>query len=291
MIPSTLDPRGDDVGTPALMRVATARAASAPVLGLDRELPLLGGGRKLLPTGLPLALGMEHQPDFLRAVAHACRAQSLAGRDWYSHGAITMIGPKGSGRGHAARRLAAATGLPLFVVDVSSDSGRRLLAGDAPTGCVPMPPAAVTAVAASGCANPIILVEGVPSNQGTVPLLAPFLDPDRGCRFVSEPLRAKFDLGQVNWLIQVESEAAARRLPEDWSSTVRFRQCLDQDHRLLRMSLIAAVAEEQVAAGGVAADALREAIETALRGRRNVSSIAEIVDDLVIALPAGGRGP
>ncbi len=290
MIPSTLDPL-DDVAAPPLMRVATARAASTPVLGLDRELPLLGGGRKLLPTGLPLALGMEHQPDFLRAVAHACRAQSLAGRDWYSHGAITMIGPKGSGRGHAARRLAAATGLPLFVVDASSAGGRRLLAGDAPTGCAAMPPAAVTAVAASGCANPIILVEGVPSSPEMVPLLAPFLDPDRGCRFVSEPLRARFDLGQVNWLIQVDSEAAARRLPEDWSSIVRFQQCLDQDRRLLRLSLIAAVAEEQVAAGGVAADALHQAIETALHGRRDINSIAEIIDDLIMALPVGDRGP
>jgi len=64
------------------MRVAKPHDRSAATLGLDREVPLLGGGALLDPIGIPLALGMEHQPDLLRAVAHACRAQVLA-RFWW----------------------------------------------------------------------------------------------------------------------------------------------------------------------------------------------------------------
>ncbi len=287
ILPDPIAP--SDTGSTPTMRVAKPHDRSAATLGLDRDLPLLGGGAPLDPAGLPLALGMEHQPDLLRAVAHACRAQVLAGRDWYSHGAMALIGPKGSGRGHAARRLAAATGLPLFVVDASSRSGRQLFAGQTPPGLASIPPFAVAAVAASSCANPLILVEGLSAGQEVVPLLAPFIDPDAGCRFGSRALHATFDLGQVNWLVQLETEAAARRLPEGWISEVRFRDCRSDDRRLLDLSLITGLLEELGGLGAVGPDAVKGVVHDVLHGRIDDLSIADSVDRLlaVLSAPAG----
>ena len=262
--------------TPA-MRVAKPHDEFAATLGLDRDVPLLGGGALLDPVGIPLALGMEHQPDLLRAVAHACRTQVLAGRNWYSHGAVALIGQKGSGRGHAARRLAAATGLPLFVVDASTRNGRQLVSGRSAPGTSAIPPFAVAAVAASGCANPIILVEGLPAGPELAPLLAPFVDPDAGCRFGSDVLRATFDISQINWLLQIESDAVARRLPEGWASEVRFLDCCGDDRRLLRLSLISAIVEELGGLGVVRHDALDGAIHDVLHGHLRDLPIGEIL--------------
>lgn len=276
-------PPSKPAATPA-MRVAKPHDRSAATLGLDRDVPLLGGGALLDPVGIPLALGMEHQPDLLRAVAHACRAQVLGGRDWYSHGAMALIGQKGSGRGHAARRLAAATGLPLFVVDASTRNGRQLVSGRTAPGTSAIPPFAIAAVAASGCANPIILVEGLPAGQELVPLLAPFVDPDAGCRFGSDRLRATFDISQINWLLQIESDAVARRLPEGWASEVRFHDCCGDDRRLLRLSLISAIIEELGGLGFVRRDAIESAIHDVLHGRINNASTGEIFDRLTTLL-------
>lgn len=281
-VPDHLPP-SKPAATP-LMRVAKPHDRSAATLGLDRDVPLLGGGALLDPTGIPLALGMEHQPDFLRAVAHACRAQVLTGRDWYSHGAIALIGPKGSGRGHAARRLAAATGLPLFVVDASTRNGRQLVSGRTAPGTSAIPPFAIAAVAASGCANPIILVEGLPAGQELAPVLAPFVDPDAGCRFGSDMLRTTFDLSQINWLLQIESVAVARRLPEGWASEVRFRDCCDDDRRLLRLSLVSAIVEEFGGIGFVHRDAIESAVHDVLHGRLQDVPIGEILDRLAMVL-------
>lgn len=284
ILPDPIAPSG--TGSTPTMRVAKPHDRSAATLGLDRDLPLLGGGAPLDPAGLPLTLGMEHQPDLIRAVAHACRAQVAACRDWYSHGAVALIGAKGSGRGHAARRLAAATGLPLFVVDASSRNGRLLISGQAASGLAAIPPFAVATVAASGCANPIVLVEGLSAGQELVPLLAPFIDPDAGCRFGSRALRATFDLGQVNWLIQLETEAAARRLPEGWISEVRFRDCRGDDRRLLNLSLIDGVLEELGGIGAVGPDAVEGAVHDVLHGRIDDLSIGDTVDRLLAVLSA-----
>lgn len=254
----------------------------AVTLGLDRATALLGGGDALLPCGLPMTLGMRHQPDFVRAVAYACREQVLAGRDWYSHGAIALVGPRNAGRGHAARRLAAATGLPLLVVDVSTPAGRDLLAGSAPHGCTALPPVAMSAMAAGRCGNPIILVEGFRAGTDVADLLGPFLDPDRSPDVVLPTLGCSFDLGEVNWLIQIDGDQAADRLPPGWVSVVRFRR--DADRRAELLSLIGGLADELSAAGALGRRALVDVVETAMTGQGTSRPLAEMADEWGVAL-------
>lgn len=256
----------------------------AVTLGLHRDTALLGGGDALLPWGLPMTLGMRHQPDFVRAVAHACREQTLAGRDWYSHGAMALVGPRNAGRGHAARRLAAATGLPLLVVDVSTPAGRDLLAGTAPHGCAALPPVAVSAMAAGRCGNPIILVEGIRAGTDVVDLLGPFLDPDRSPDLVFPALGCSFDLGEVNWLIQIDGDQGADRLPPGWVSVVRFRR--DADRRPELLSLIGGLADELSAAGALGRRALVGIVESAMTGHGTSRPLAEMADEWGVALSA-----
>ena len=268
---------------PRIHDVAQAGRGVTVPLGLQAGATLLGGGASLLPTGLPMALGMEHQPDFVRAVAAACRDQALSGRDWYAHGAMALVGSKNSGRGHAARCLAAAAGLPLFIADASTPSGRALLTGDAAPGAEALPPFAVTAIAASRCANPIILVEGLRGNEDLAALLGPFIDPDRACRYEADRLGCRFDLGEVNWLLQLDSAAAADRIPPGWASMVPFRQDVG-DAALVELSLIRAVARELDAAGLMRREWFERTVREVIRRRGHSEPIGQAVDRLVMEL-------
>lgn len=203
--------------------VGRAFRGNAIMLGLDRPLRLGGGGGLLHPEGLPMSLQMEHQPDFVRAVAHACRDQALAGRDWYSHGAMILVAADAAGRGHAARRLARAAELPLFVVDASASRGFELSPDADPAQASAAIPAAIMAMALSGCANPVVAVEGLDEISEAADLLAPFLDPSASAHFTSERLGAVFDLSHVNWVLQDSSDIVAKRLPAGWASVVPFR--------------------------------------------------------------------
>lgn len=273
LIPTDAD--GRDAGIRPAIRVATAYTASSAVAGLDRPVALRGGGAALLPSGAAMAVGMAHRPDFVRAVAHSCRAQAEAGRDWYAHGCIAMIGPEGSGRGHAARRLAAATGLPLLVADASTAFGRSLLRGDAPLGLHGFLPAAAAAVAATGCGNPLILVEGLREDEDAEALLGPFVDPDRSPRFRSSALGATLDLSQVNWLVQMGA-ADVHRLPDGWASVVRFDSPVGDDRRLLELSIVETVRDEL---GGPARIDASAATAVALADRYRPCTIVDAVHE------------
>lgn len=255
-------------------------------LGLDSGAALLAGGDALLPSGLPMTIGMDHQPDFVRAVAHACREQVLRGRDWYSHGVMALVGSKNAGRGHAARRLAAATGLPLFVVDASTPAGRAQLTGAAGPGCTALPPFPVLAVAASRCGNPIILIEGVRQGTDLVDLIGSFIDPDRAPRYESAHLGCVLDLGEINWIIQVDGDDGVSRLPSGWASVVRFRP--PADRRLELMSLIGAMSDELEAADALQRQTLVAVVEAALAGRGGGASISELVDQFGLTLCTKG---
>jgi hypothetical protein len=271
------------------MIVAREIGRDAMTFGLTVPMRLRGGGGLLAPEGLPLALGMDHQPELIRAVADACRRQAEGGRDWYSHGAMALVGPPGVGRGHAARRLAAATGLPLMVVDASTLAGRRLLAGDAENGTIAAPPAAVTAIAATRCANPLILVEGLGHASPVGRLLAPFLDPARAPRFVSDRLGAIFDLSQVNWLLQVDDEGVLEALPAGCSAVVPFlRSAEPLQARMQHLSVIAALHDEARGLGReVDMAELANLVEGVVAGRSaRVPSVGEMVADARRVLPA-----
>ncbi len=194
----------DDV-EPAI-RVAFPLTKDAPTLGLDAPTRLLGGVA-LDPHSLPSATGLDHVLGLRAFLAEACRSQAIAGRNWFRHPPLVLLGSAGFGRGHVARRIAQLAGVPL----VEADGAELLDDGDAPgirTRDVPIP---VLAMALTRCANPIILLdlEGTSPNPLASRRLAEMMDPVRAGRWLQENLRTVFDLSHVSWIVQAPGRSHA----------------------------------------------------------------------------------
>lgn len=174
-------------------------------LGLDRPAAMLGGGDRLAPDGMPSALGIDHVAGLRNFVAAACRRQATAGRDWYQHPPLALLGERGVGKGIVAHWIARNAGVPLFRVSAAeltvAEEGRSDDAYRA------FPPAPVIAMATSCCANPIIVLEidvdtPPPAVQAVI---ATMIDPRCNARWIDGNLRTIFDLSHISWIIEVQA--------------------------------------------------------------------------------------
>lgn len=204
-----------DAAVDAVPHVVVAHCAPggrAP-LGLGRALPLLGGGARLAPCGLPSDCGMDHLPHFRSIVADACRLQWLRSANWFWQKPTALVGPDGTGRGLAARWLAFATGLPLFRFDPRSLAGSHR--HDVWPSELLVPPLPAIAIAASACANPIILLEiDEEPIEAVDELLAKMVDRQLTARWLDETTGAVLDMSHVTWIVQAE------RLPPALGSAI-----------------------------------------------------------------------
>lgn len=199
-------------GQPAVVVAHPMGPEPAP-LGLDRPLALLGGNR-LAPTGMTSALGIDHAPGVGRVVAEACRRQSLAGRNWFQQPLLALHGRPGVGKGLAAHWIARNAGVPLYRMSIPAGDadGRHGL----PTAACAIPPLPVMAMAASRCANPVIVVEveaGALLDQRAEALLASMMDPRRNARWISEDLETIFDLSHISWILEVQVRSSTSPNP------------------------------------------------------------------------------
>ncbi len=171
-------------------------------LGLDRPLDLLGGGERLAPNGMPMALGIDHVPGLREFIADACRSSSLAGGTFYAQPPLVLLGERGAGKGFAAQWIARHAGLPIFRMDGGSfrpgegtDEWEERLPG--------LP---VLAMASSRCANPIVAIELDQADMIDATAqrhLASMIDRRRNRRWVDEKHEAIFDLSHVSWIILI----------------------------------------------------------------------------------------
>ena len=188
-----------------LVQVAFPIEADAPTFGLDRPTRLLGA-TALPPDALPSATGLDHVLDLRSLLADACHAKVMAGRNWFGHPPIVLVGEPGFGRGALAHRIADLAGVPLVAAAgaeteaTAEDVGLRTMN-------VPVP---ILAMTLTRCANPIVLLDL--ADRDLTPLasrrLAEMLDHTRTGRWLHEGLRCVFDLSHVSWIVQ-----ASRRSP------------------------------------------------------------------------------
>lgn len=187
------------------VQVAFPFEPNAPTFGLDRPTRLLGAAA-LPPDALPSATGLDHVPGLCSLLADACHAKVMAGRNWFGHPPIVLVGESGFGRGALAHRIAGVAGVPLVEADGADVDGTAERTAIS-TRDVPVP---VLAMALTGCANPIILLDL--ADLSLTPFasrrLAEMLDPTRTGRWLHEGLRTVFDLSHVSWIVQ-----ASRRSP------------------------------------------------------------------------------
>lgn len=195
--------------------VAHAMGHHPAPLGLDRPIELLGGRDRVAPGGMSFDLGIDHVPGFRNFVASACRRQAETGADWYRQPPLALLGNPGVGKGMVAHWIARHAGLPLYRMPIVSDE-------DAPRGDAgrPMvrslPPVPIMAMAASRCANPIIVVEidmgNLPAPEIEAELIG-MMDPRRNSRWLHHDLGTIFDLGHVSWIVQVQAQKSKRTGP------------------------------------------------------------------------------
>lgn len=188
------------------IRVAFPLEADGPTFGLDQSTRLLGAAA-LPPDALPSATGLDHVPSLRSLLADACRTQAAAGRNWFGHPPIVLIGAAGFGRGGVARRIADLAGVPLVEAD-GSEVDVTAERADVGTRDVPVP---VLAMALARCANPIVLLDL--GDRDLAPFasrrLGEMLDPTRTGRWLHEGLRTVFDLSHVSWIVQASRHSPA----------------------------------------------------------------------------------
>lgn len=173
-------------------------------LGLDRPLQLRGDRSRMVPSGMPSALGIDHIPALRSFVADACRRRMLAGRHGYHQPPLALVGQKGGGKGFASLWIARNAGVPLFRMPVDdSFSDDRMIVGTVRS--MPLPP--VIAMAATLCANPVIVIELDVKRRITAQAektLASMIDPRCNSRWIGNDEQTIFDFSHVSWILEVQ---------------------------------------------------------------------------------------
>lgn len=186
---------------PPSVVVARAFDGGVPALGLDRPLALLGG-HALSPAVLPGALGLDWLPQVQDVVGRASLAMARAGAGFFRMPPTALTARKGSGRTHVAGRIARLAGLPLLVVAVGGEHGAERLLPPGLEGRYIAPSPITVCMAATRCANPVVLLEGVEhARDETVELLASMMDPAACAGWTEEALGCSIDLRGVSWLL------------------------------------------------------------------------------------------
>lgn len=223
---------------PPVMRVARPLADGVPGLGLDRPLPLLGGGR-IGPGVLAPELTLDWLPGVIRFVEDACATRLASGERWLTMPPAALLGQAGTGRVHVARTIARLAGLPHYVLDVSGPRGLEALRPTVRPGSATLPSLPTLAMAASRCANPVVSVVGVGDAPAhALDLLMEVTDRSLARRWPDEPASAVVDLSQVSWFIGADEPAWRRLRDAPHVIPVEVREVASRHDDLLEFELL-----------------------------------------------------
>jgi len=192
----------DEAVVGAAMTVAQGFSSRPPALGIGTALALRGGSQQDL-TRLDLELDFSWQPALASVIAEAIDRARSPQAPWITTAPVLLLGENGVGRTHVARRFAHVAGLPHSTLDLQDVEVLERLQGIGRGPDVRIPLAPVLAMAASGCANPVITVLGAETATDSVQIeLARMIDPATADRFADNSVGATVDLRQVSWFVQ-----------------------------------------------------------------------------------------
>jgi len=199
--------RAPSIRAPMPPSVIVANSFSGRPLRLGLNDPLdLRGGDRLGPDGVTAKMVIDWAPDLQVAVSQACRRQIELGRPWFAMPPTALISPPGTGSVHLARQISRHAGLPLYLLDLGIAADPLQLRSIHSHWRVQTPAPPILAMAASGCANPIVLVTNiVDACQDTLDALIEMVADHSAPRWVDTTLSATIDLSHINWLVQVTS--------------------------------------------------------------------------------------
>lgn len=226
--------------TPAMI-VGRSMGDAVPALGLGEPMALLGGDR-LGPNGIPLLVMHDHQPAFRRWVGQSCHGLLAAERPWFSAPPLILTSVEGAGRTHAARRLAQVAGVPHAILNLTDPVIAANVAASGAVGEALWASPVTVAMAASGCANPIVSVLGADqvSDDVAIGLLA-MIDPATSHAWREDRLGIVMDYGEVSWILQCSKPAALPATILTRAAHVRLEPPPARARKMLTLSILAEV--------------------------------------------------
>ncbi len=184
------------------MNVAQGFSSRPPSLGIGSDMALRGGTEADLRR-LDRELDFSWQPDLASVFAEAIERARSPGSPWITIAPVLLLGEDGVGRTHVARRFAHLAGVPHTTLDLEDAEVVERLQGVVRGPDVVISTAPVLAMAASGCANPVVTVLGADSVAASVQMdLARMIDPATADRWADWSIGATVDLTQVSWFVQ-----------------------------------------------------------------------------------------
>lgn len=227
-----------------VMVVGQSFDGSVPPLGLGEPFALRGGDR-LDPSGIAFDIMHEHQPDFLRWVSNGCRDQLAEGHAWFKAPPIALTGPSGAGRTHAARRLAAAVGVPHVVLNLTDPLIARSVMASRGLNEALWASSISIAMAAAQCANPTVTVLGGDRVDDDVASgLAAMIDPEAGSSLLEDQLGISVDLSEVTWVLQCDEPAKLRRIIGDRAPIITLSRPPDEIDSVFALSIFREAMED-----------------------------------------------
>ena len=171
--------------------------------------PLELAGSDLNPEVLASALRMEFPwfENAITAITQDLRLLQIAGMPWLRLRPTLLVGPPGGGKTRFARKVGQLAGTGMDLISASGSSDNRMLMGTARGWSSAQPAHPLLAMARTGTANPVIVVDeidkvGRGGNNGDIQsVLLMLLERETAQAWMDECLLASCDLSQISWIL------------------------------------------------------------------------------------------